>query len=98
MLWLSTVSQELKSCYSQGIIKEAKLNNMYKGDSQNMFDVVQFAQGQKLKIDTKRDDNLTDFGKATLTDRYLMPGEDFQDLFARVSSYYGDDDARAASV
>ena len=60
-----------------------------------MFDVVQFAQGQKLKIDTKRDDNLTDFGKATLTDRYLMPGEDFQDLFARVSSYYGDDDAHA---
>ena len=95
MLWLSTVSKELKSCHSQGIIKEAKLNNMYKGDSQNMFDVVQFAQGQKLKIDTKRDENLTDFGKATLTDRYLMPGEEFQDLFARVSSYYGDDDAHA---
>ena len=60
-----------------------------------MFDVVQFAQGQKLRIDQKRDDNLTEFGKATLKDRYLMPGEDFQDLFARVSSYYGDDDAHA---
>ncbi len=27
-------------------------------------------------------DLLTPFGKATLTDRYLMPGESFQDMFA----------------
>lgn len=60
-----------------------------------MFDVVQVAQGQKLKIDRARDENLTVFGKATLKDRYLMPEEDFQDLFARVSSYYGDNDAHA---
>lgn len=60
-----------------------------------MFDVVQIAQGQKLRIDNSRDENLTEFGKATLTDRYLMPGETFQDLFARVSSYYGDNDAHA---
>ena len=60
-----------------------------------MFDVVQIAQKQKLRIDRVRDDNLTEFGKATLKDRYLMPEEDFQDLFARVSSYYGDNDAHA---
>ena len=96
MLWFAAVSHELKVCISQAtIIEEAKLKPMYKGESQNMFDVVQFAQGQKLRIDQKRDDNLTEFGKATLKDRYLMPGEDFQDLFARVSSYYGDDDAHA---
>ncbi|OYV86387.1 MAG: ribonucleotide-diphosphate reductase subunit alpha, partial [Acidiphilium sp. 21-68-69] len=34
---------------------------------------------------------LTEFGRATLNDRYLMPGEGYQDLFARVASYYGDD-------
>ena len=40
-----------------------------------------------------RDALLTDFGKATLTDRYLLPGESYQDLFARVSAAYQDDDA-----
>lgn len=34
---------------------------------------------------------LTDFGRATLSDRYLMPGEDFQDMYARVANHYGDD-------
>ena len=44
-----------------------------------------------VRVDRSRDALLTDFGRATLTDRYLMPGEDFQDLFARVASQYGDD-------
>ncbi|MDR0773747.1 MAG: ribonucleoside-diphosphate reductase subunit alpha [Rickettsia sp.] len=43
-----------------------------------------------IKIDKKRDDLLTNFGKAVLKDRYLLAGEDFQDLFARVASYYAD--------
>ncbi|MGQ4827694.1 ribonucleotide reductase N-terminal alpha domain-containing protein, partial [Enterococcus faecalis] len=42
-----------------------------------------------------RDDRLTAFGKATLADRYLMPGESYQDMFARVASAYADDDAHA---
>ncbi len=45
-----------------------------------------------------RDANLTEFGKATLSDRYLLPEEDFQDLFARVSNYYGDDEAHAQRI
>ncbi|MFK7973329.1 MAG: ribonucleoside-diphosphate reductase subunit alpha [Rickettsiaceae bacterium] len=44
----------------------------------------------KVKIDRSRDKLLTDFGKAVLKDRYLINGEDYQDLFARVASYYGD--------
>ncbi|HEX4118969.1 MAG TPA: ribonucleoside-diphosphate reductase subunit alpha [Rhizomicrobium sp.] len=44
-----------------------------------------------LKLDRSRDDLLTAFGKATLSDRYLMPGESFQDMFARVSCAYADD-------
>ncbi|WP_417905020.1 ribonucleoside-diphosphate reductase subunit alpha [Candidatus Tisiphia endosymbiont of Micropterix aruncella] len=43
-----------------------------------------------IKIDKKRDNLLTNFGKAVLKDRYLLAGEDFQDLFARVASYYAD--------
>ena len=35
------------------------------------------------------------FGKATLTDRYLLPGESYQDLFARVACAYADDIAHA---
>lgn len=48
-----------------------------------------------IKIDRSRDNNLTNFGKAVLKDRYLLEGEDYQDLFARVSSYYADDQNHA---
>ncbi len=48
-----------------------------------------------LKLDRGRDGLLTAFGKATLTDRYLLPGESFQDMFARVSCAYADDIAHA---
>src|ERR1700689_5004262 len=48
-----------------------------------------------LKLDRSRDALLTAFGKATLNDRYLMPGESFQDMFARVSCAYADDIAHA---
>ena len=69
------------------------------GDPQLDFDrqdqAVQFKSAPRVKTDPSRDALLTAFGKATLTDRYLMPGETFQDLFARVASYYGDDEAHA---
>ena len=45
-----------------------------------------------------RDALLTDFGKATLTDRYLLPGEGYQDLFARVATAYADDDDHAQRI
>ncbi len=38
-----------------------------------------------------RDALLTDFGKKTLVDRYLLPEETYQDMFARVSRAYADD-------
>jgi ribonucleoside-diphosphate reductase alpha chain len=43
-----------------------------------------------IKDDT-RDALLTEFGKDTLRDRYLLPGESYQDLFVRVASAYADD-------
>jgi len=53
-----------------------------------------------MAIDThaSRDAKLTDFGKATLADRYLLPGESYQDLFARVARAYGDDEAHAQRI
>ncbi len=63
-----------------------------------MLDAVQMPGRTMVRIDRSRDVLLTDFGKATLTDRYLMPGEDFQDLFARVASQYGDNRAHAQRI
>ena len=60
-----------------------------------MFDIAQMEKGNRVEIDRTRDDNLTDFGKATLNDRYLMPEEQYQDLFARVAMYYGDNSAHS---
>jgi ribonucleoside-diphosphate reductase alpha chain len=48
-----------------------------------------------VHTDGTRDALLTDFGKTTLNDRYLLPGESYQDLFARVASAYADDDDHA---
>ena len=48
--------------------------------------------------DMSRDALLTDFGKETLKDRYLLPGESYQDLFARVASAYADDQDHAQRV
>ena len=45
-----------------------------------------------------RDDLLTQFGKETLSDRYLLPGETYQGLFARVASAYADDDDHAQRI
>ncbi len=48
--------------------------------------------------DSSRDALLTDFGKETLKDRYLLPGESYQDLFVRVASAYADDEAHAQRI
>ncbi len=67
---------------------------MNSGES-DVLDAVQMRGRHQVHVDRARDLLLTDFGRATLNDRYLMPGEDYQDLFARVASFYGDDQAHA---
>jgi ribonucleoside-diphosphate reductase alpha chain len=52
----------------------------------------------QVRVDRSRDALITDFGRATLGDRYLLPGESYQDLFARVASFYGDDAAHAQRI
>ena len=48
-----------------------------------------------IVTDSARDVLLTEFGKETLKDRYLLPGESYQDLFARVADAYADDEGHA---
>ena len=45
-----------------------------------------------VRIDPSRDALLTDFGKKTLDDRYVLPGESYQQMFARVATAYADPD------
>ncbi|MGL5719624.1 MAG: hypothetical protein ACRCYP_02335, partial [Alphaproteobacteria bacterium] len=47
-------------------------------------------------VDLSRDALLTDFGKKTLENQYLLPGESYQDLFLRAARAYGDDEAHTA--
>lgn len=51
-----------------------------------------------IQTDAKKDDKLSNFGKAVLKDRYLMPDESYQDLFARVAAYYADDQDHATRL
>ncbi len=51
-----------------------------------------------ININREYDNLLTNFGKAVLKDRYLMQGESFQDLFARVSSHYADNQDHAQQL
>jgi len=61
----------------------------------NETELFQNEKGIIIKIDRSKDNKLTDFGKATLKDRYLGANESFQDLFARVASTYADDNLHA---
>ena len=61
-------------------------------------ELFQNEKGITIKIDRSRDSNLTDFGRATLDDRYLGQSESYQDLFARVASTYADDNLHAQRI
>ena len=75
------------------------LESSYQGKNQgDMLNIVQVERGKSVEINSERDGLLTEFGKATLEDRYLMPDETPQDLFARVASYFADDDAHAQRI
>ena len=52
----------------------------------------------KVITDPSRDALLTEFGKTTLQDRYLLPGESYQDMFARVATAFADDIGHAQRI
>ena len=61
-------------------------------------ELFQNDKGITIKINRSKDSKLTDFGKATLSDRYLGQNESYQDLFARVASIYADDNLHAQRI
>jgi len=61
-------------------------------------ELFQNNKGITIKIDRSKDSKLTDFGRATLSDRYLGENESYQDLFARVASTYADNNLHAQRI
>lgn len=53
---------------------------------------------RKVEVDRSRDALLSEFGKKTLEDRYLLPGESYQDMFARVATAFCDDADHAQRI
>ncbi len=83
------VSDKASEALANAVAEAAKANAQ-KPDSKKIND-----RRFDIAIDGSRDANLTDFGKETLIDRYLLPGETFQDLFARVADAFADDQDHA---
>lgn len=95
---LNTAAAEADAVKAEGASESASAESEDTEDllgNGQIRDEFQNERGIKVRIHRERDDLLTAFGKATLTDRYLMPGESFQDLFARVAAHYADDSAHA---
>ncbi len=66
--------------------------------AQKLVDKELKLKAEQLQTESSRDNFLTDFGKATLIDRYLLPGEKFQDMFMRVAKCYSDNDSHAQRI
>ncbi len=64
----------------------------------DILNVVQIKPGVSVKKNPSKDSLLTEFGKSTLKDRYLLPDEDYQGMFARVASYFSDDNDHAQRI
>jgi len=88
---------------TSNIIKKSneKLQDLKRPDLFSLSNDTELFQNEKgitIRIDRSRDSKLTDFGKATLVDRYLNEGESYQDLFARVASTYADDNLHGQRI
>ena len=95
------LSQAIRKAVSEYSPKEIPINNEKRPDLFSLSNETELFQNEKgitIKIDRSRDSNLTEFGKATLSDRYLGANESYQDLFARVASYYGDNNLHAQRI
>jgi ribonucleoside-diphosphate reductase alpha chain len=95
------LSQALKKAVSEYSPNNSELSKEKRPDLFSLSNDTELFQNEKgiiIKIDRSRDSNLTDFGRATLNDRYLGHNESFQDLFARVASSYADDNLHAQRI
>jgi ribonucleoside-diphosphate reductase alpha chain len=95
------LSQALKKAVSEYSPDNSELTKEKRPDLFSLCNDTELFQNEKgiiIKIDRSRDSNLTDFGRATLNDRYLGHNESYQDLFARVASSYADDNLHAQRI
>ena len=95
------LSQALKKAVSEYSPNNSELSKSKGPDLFSLSNDTELFQNEKgiiIKIDRTRDSKLTDFGKATLKDRYLGQNESYQDLFARVASSYADDNLHAQRI
>ena len=88
---------------TSNIIKKSNVNlqDLKRPDLFSLSNDTELFQNEKgitIRIDRSKDSKLTDFGKATLVDRYLNEGESYQDLFARVASTYADDNLHGQRI
>jgi ribonucleoside-diphosphate reductase alpha chain len=67
-------------------LRQESLNTV----KQQLQELGKRLSAKDITLDNTRDSLLTDFGKQTLIDRYLLEGETVQELFARVSCAYAD--------
>ena len=95
---LSQAIKKAVSEYSPTKIDVSKEKRLDLFSLTNETELFQNEKGITIKIDRARDSNLTEFGKATLSDRYLGVNESYQDLFARVASYYADNNLHAQRI
>ena len=86
---VATVIDDVVETVTEKKAAPAKAVRSSSSIQERRFDVV---------TDESRDALLTEFGKDTLKDRYLLPGENYQDLFARVAAAYADDQGHAQRV
>ena len=77
------------------LIEDVNVESVSKG---TITDSRSRLESYPLTKDDTRDALLTEFGKDTLRDRYLLPGESYQDLFVRVASAYADDQEHAQRI
>ncbi|MBV68193.1 MAG: ribonucleotide-diphosphate reductase subunit alpha [Pelagibacterales bacterium] len=75
-----------------------KLKHNTEKKNSDILNVVQIKPGVSVKKNPSKDSLLTEFGKSTLKDRYLLPDEDYQGMFARVASYFSDDNEHAQRI
>ncbi len=95
------LSQAIKKAVSEYNPTKIDVNKEKRLDLFSLTNETELFQNEKgitIKIDRSRDLNLTEFGKATLSDRYLGANESYQDLFARVASYYADNNLHAQRI
>jgi len=95
------LSQALKKAVAEYSPDNSELSKNKGPDLFSLSNDTELFQNEKgiiIKIDRTRDSKLTDFGRATLKDRYLGNNESYQDLFARVASSYADDNLHAQRI